>query len=86
MRRLLVGLLMSGILLLPVQAQYKSYRTTNDRYYDRDHKDYHSWNDGESKAWRRYWQEQRRREIAWERANARQKREYWKWRHDRMDR
>jgi hypothetical protein len=85
MRKLLIGLLASYVLLQPVQGQYKSYRGTDGRYYDRTHKDYHTWNDRESRAWRRYWEQKHRRQVEWERANARQRREYWAWRHAHME-
>ena len=53
-----------------------------DRYYDRGYRDYHTWNNNESVRWHRYWEMRRRREIAWERANERQRRAYWRWRHE----
>jgi len=81
MRKLLLGLLGSSLLLVPMQAQHKAYRDSERRYYDGTHKDYHVWNDRESRAWHRYWEEKHRRDTAWERANARQRREYWDWRH-----
>jgi hypothetical protein len=52
------------------------------RYYDRDRKDYHEWNEGEDRAYR-FWQESRRHAyIAWERASGADQRAYWRWRHD----
>lgn len=52
------------------------------RYYDRDHKDYHVWNDDENRAYR-FWLQQNHREYHdWNRANRQEQREYWRWRHD----
>jgi hypothetical protein len=51
------------------------------RYYDRDRRDYHEWNDGENQAYRRYLQEQRRDYRDFNRVNRDQQREYWRWRH-----
>lgn len=86
MRKFVLTTLASfGLLLLPVQAQHNAYRSPDARYYDRDYRDYHTWNEREARAYHRYWVEQRRREIAWERASARQRREYWRWRHRHMD-
>jgi len=84
---LAVALASCGLLALQVSAQYGSnaYRDRDGRYYDRDHRDYHEWNDREARAWHRYWQEQHRREIAWERAKERQRRDYWRWRHEHPD-
>lgn len=90
MHKLFVVLLTSCALLMPTQvlAQYtyhNAYREPDRRYYDRDHRDYHVWNERETRAWHRYWQERRRREIAWERANERERRAYWRWRHEHLD-
>jgi hypothetical protein len=85
MRKVLLATLTSFALFLPVQAQRNAYRHREDRYYDREHRDYHSWNEREARAWHRYWEERHRREIAWERAKERQRREYWKWRHEHMN-
>lgn len=55
------------------------------RFYDRDHKDYHNWDDREDRAYRNYLVEQHRsyREFRHER-RARQ-RAYWRWRHEHPD-
>ena len=86
MRKVFVLLLSSCSLLIPVQllAQhgYIPDQQHERRYYDRDHRDYHEWNEREERAWHRYWDERHRREIAWERAKERQRRAYWRWRHE----
>jgi hypothetical protein len=56
-----------------------------DRVYDRDHKDYHEWNEAEQRAWRRYWEEQHRDFVDWQRASEEQQRAYWRWRHEHPD-
>ena len=85
-RKLFVLVLSSFSLLIPAQllAQYSytRYPEPNRRYYDRDHRDYHEWNEREARAWHRYWEERHRREIAWERAKERERRAYWRWRHE----
>lgn len=56
------------------------------RYYDREHKDYHPWDDREDGAFRRWWVEERHETY---RPFAKLKREeqsaYWKWRHEHPD-
>ena len=85
-RKLFILVLGFCSLLIPAQLLsqygYTPNREHDRRYYDRDHRDYHEWNERETRAWRRYWVERRRREIAWERANERQRRAYWRWRHE----
>lgn len=91
MKRFLIVLVTICALMTPAQifgqdGYRRSYRDREGRYYDREHRDYHEWNERERRAWHRYWAEQqrRRREIAWERANERQRRAYWRWRHEHM--
>lgn len=52
------------------------------RYYDREHRDYHKWDDGEAKRWQEYRNERHIREERFERLRAAQRRDYWKWRHE----
>ena len=56
------------------------------RYYDRDHKDYHVWNDREDGAYRRWLEEkhyQTHREFS--KLKRREQSEYWEWRHAHPD-
>jgi len=56
------------------------------RVYDRDHKDYHEWNDGEGRAYRHWVVEERHRPyVEWGRASRAQQRDYWRWRHEHSD-
>ncbi len=81
MKKYLGSLLLGAALLAPLAMQAEEHR-----YYDRDRRDYHVWNNGENRAYNRYLEErkeQRRREF------NREKRErqmaYWRWRHDHSD-
>jgi len=56
------------------------------RVYDRDHKDYHNWDDREDHAYRSYLNEQHRDYVEYKRLNRKEQREYWNWRHDHPDR
>ena len=92
MFKLTTALLLGGTLMLPVFAapQYdrddqRRREERRERYYDNDRRDYHEWNEGERRAWTRYWQEQRRQAIEWQRAKEEQRRAYWRWRHDHPD-
>lgn len=55
------------------------------RVFDRDHRDYHNWDDREDHAYRRYLVVQHRSYRGYDRQNARRQRDYWKWRHTHPD-
>jgi hypothetical protein len=75
--------MLSGVLMAPIVLRGEDH---TKRYYDPYYRDYHTWNDGEEHAWR-HWREQERHERyrEWERANSREHRDYWRWRHDHPD-
>jgi hypothetical protein len=55
------------------------------RVYDRDHKDYHNWDDREDRAYRGYLTEQHITYREYNRQNHRTQRNYWNWRHEHPD-
>ena len=55
------------------------------RVYDRDHRDYHNWDDREDRAYRRYLVVQHRGYRTYQRQNYRVHRHYWNWRHRHPD-
>ena len=55
------------------------------RVYDRDHKDYHNWDDHENQAWNRYLSENHKREHDFKKANKKEQSQYWNWRHSHPD-
>ena len=55
------------------------------RVYDRNHKDYHNWDDNENRRWGLYLQENHRKDRDFRKASRREQSEYWKWRHDHPD-
>jgi type III secretory pathway component EscR len=85
MRRYLSSLLLGAALCAPV-VMYAQDEHHDKRYYDRERKDYHEWNEREERAYRHWLQEERRREYhPWEKARREEQREYWRWRHEHMD-
>jgi len=56
------------------------------RVYDRDHRDYHNWDDHEDRSYRRYLAEQHRSYREYNRQHNREQRHYWRWRHTHPDR
>jgi hypothetical protein len=55
------------------------------RVYDRDHRDYHNWNDHEDRAYRRYLVVQHRPYRVYHRQHYRVRQHYWNWRHSHPD-
>jgi hypothetical protein len=56
------------------------------RVYDRDHRDYHNWDDREDRAYRHYLTDQHRSYRTYQRQHYRVQRHYWNWRHSHPDR
>jgi hypothetical protein len=84
MHRTLSVFFLSACLFLPVALKADDHQ--NDRrYYDRDHKDYHTWNNQEDKAYRVYLGEQHRDYREFNRENRTRQTEYFRWRHDHPD-
>ena len=80
MKNILATFILGAAMLAPLSAQ------VSVRIYDRDHKDYHQWNDGENRAYNRYLDEkkiQRKRDFAKE--NRSNQANYWRWRHEHSD-
>ena len=55
------------------------------RVYDRDHKDYHNWDDHENRAWAQFLVENHRTSHDYKKANHREQSQYWTWRHAHPD-
>jgi hypothetical protein len=56
------------------------------RYYDRNHRDYHEWNDREDHSYRTYLGQRHRPYRQFRQENNRRQRAYWNWRHSHPDR
>ena len=88
MKRFLIlsGLLLStAFLIAPVPANADDRRRQEKRYYDRQTRDYHTWNDQEDRAYRAYLQEQRREYRDFGKVKRNQQTEYFRWRHSHPD-
>lgn len=71
-----------AVLPATAAAQDRDRRQTERRLYDRNHRDYHTWNGDEDRLYREYLQSHHRRFRAFARMNRSQQRAYWQWRHD----
>ena len=56
------------------------------RYYDRDHRDYHQWNDREDRSYRTYLGQRHLEFHEFHKSRPRDQRAYWRWRHRHPDR
>jgi hypothetical protein len=56
----------------------------NQRYYDKKHKDYHTWDNNEDMSYHRY-QTEHREKRPFIQLNTRQQNSYWNWRHSNPD-
>jgi hypothetical protein len=55
------------------------------RVYDRDHKDYHNWDDNENRHWGIFLTENHRNPHEFRKAHRSEQRQYWNWRHSHPD-
>jgi hypothetical protein len=92
MKQTLTGLVVAAALLVPNCLLAQRHDRDDDRrdhpdqhrYYDKKHKDYHEWNDHEAQAYRMY-ERDHHGAPDWDRANERQRNDYWNWRHNHSD-
>jgi hypothetical protein len=70
-------------LIAPVQVRADDHR--EKRYYDREGRDYHTWNDQEDRAYHVYVGEQHRDYREFRRTKPAEQREYFRWRHEHPD-
>jgi hypothetical protein len=86
-RFMVMTMMAAGIALVaPVAASADDHHEKQERrYYDRDGRDYHSWNDHEDRAYRLYLGEHHREYLDFGRVREPQRREYFRWRHDHPD-
>jgi hypothetical protein len=59
--------------------------TQNSRYYDKQHKDWHEWNDDENRSYQRYTQENHRPNRDFNRLSRKDQQNYFQWRHQHSD-
>ena len=67
--------------------QEENHRDDKDynRVYDRDHKDYHNWDDHENNAWGIYLTKNHKKAHEFKGSNKKEQANYWNWRHSHPD-
>jgi Ni/Co efflux regulator RcnB len=69
---------------IPQDGQHHEDKQEHKRYYDKHHKDYHTWDDNEDHFYQRY-QTEHHEKRAFIELNTRQQGVYWTWRHNNPD-
>jgi len=67
------------------KPQDNGHQEENHRFYDRQHNDYHNWDDNEDRSYRVYLTERHREYHPFVELKVRDQRAYWNWRHSHPD-
>ncbi len=81
--RYIAALSLTTALAAPVALLAKP--VPQERVYDKEHKDYHHWDEKESGAWHRFLEENHRKEHEFAKADKKEQAEYWNWHHNHPD-
>jgi hypothetical protein len=86
-QRVIAALFLTAALAAPVaiMAAPAAQEQVSVRVYDRNHREYHNWDDNENHAWGVYLTNNHRHYHEYARANHREQDHYWNWRHDHPD-
>ena len=80
---ILTALFVGATMIAPVAMRADDNH--DKRYYDREGRDYHTWNNQEDRAYRVYLGEQHRDYREFRRTKPVQQRDYYRWRHEHPD-
>jgi hypothetical protein len=69
------------IMAIPVPQEGHS----QNRVYDKQHKDYHNWDDNENRVWGQYLTENHKSSHEYSKANKKEQSQYWNYRHSHPD-
>ena len=86
--RYISSIFLAATLVIPVAimaAPKPQNASVQVRVYDRDHKDYHNWDDNENRAYTRYRSENPKVNIEFSKTSKKQQSQYWNWRHSHPD-
>jgi hypothetical protein len=88
MHRYIAALFLTAALATPVSimaAAKPQGISIQFRAYDRQHKDYHNWDNNEDQMYRRYLSEQHQNYRAYPQQSHRRQNRYWTYRHSHSD-
>jgi Ni/Co efflux regulator RcnB len=95
--RILSSIILMGALASPLAMRAQDHdrddhkdrddHAKKQRIYDRDHKDYHNWNQDEDRNYRQWYTESHRDKEyrEYNRLNKKDQNAYWNWRHQHGD-
>lgn len=85
MNRYAITLFVVAGLGTPLMVKADDHDHDNKRYYDKEHKDYHEWNENEERNFAIFLNGKHLAIHTWDRASPRERQEYWNWRHQHPD-
>ena len=86
--RYIASLFLAAVIAAPlsvVAAAAPQDANVQLRVYDKDHRDYHNWDDREDRAYRGFLMERHETYREYNRQNHKTQRSYWNWRHEHPD-
>ena len=75
----------AGMLIAPSLMGQVQVKIKVGKVYDRDHKDYHDWDDREDKAYRGYLVDNHQEYRPYAKMKRQDQSHYWAWRHSHPD-
>jgi hypothetical protein len=82
----LAGLFLAAALVAPMATKTSATpQAVSVRVYDRDHKDYHNWDDNETRVYEGYRHDHAGLSVTFGKNNRKQQSDYWNWRHEHPD-
>jgi hypothetical protein len=80
------SLFLSAALVAPMAITANAApQSVSVRVYDRDHKDYHNWDDHENSTWGIYLSNNHKKPQEYKKASRKEQSHYWGWRHSHPD-
>jgi len=84
--RYIASLFLTAVLAAPVSIMAApGQAAVQVRVYDRDHKDYHNWDDHENQQWGVFLSSNHKSTHEYSKANKKEQSQYWNWRHAHPD-
>ena len=82
---LLGSLFLTAAMIAPAAMRANATPQVSVRVYDRDHHDYHNWDDNEARYYTTYRVDHPKLSVTFGKTSRSQQRGYWNWRHEHHD-
>jgi hypothetical protein len=79
------ALVLTAALVAPLAPKVSATPQVVVRFYDRDHHDYHNWDDNEARYYDTYRHDHHEYDVEFRKTSRAQQRAYWNWRHEHHD-